>query len=175
MANLTSPNDPAQQTGTFCGFQSPLTNTYSPASATGTTTYPWDAKLASSLSVGKSVPIKVKLGTGTAPDACHSAPFIGTATAILVVAQIKDSKGVDTFVPIGLVSNGSSGLLQPQFKGDGNNQYLFNWDTAGCTLPGATTPGLCPKGTYSVTVQFLTNNTVNETIYDKQTTIVVLK
>jgi len=169
MANASNNSQqPGTETGTFCGFQSPLTNTFSTALGT------WNSSLAATLSVGKSVPVKFKLGTGTAANACQSAPYITDANAILSVAQVADSKGTPLFVPIGLISNGSSGLSQPTFKGDNNNQYLFNWDSSSCTMPGGTTQ-ICPKGTYSLTVTFLTNNTVNQTIYDYQTTLVVLK
>jgi hypothetical protein len=81
---------------------------------------------------------------------------------------------------MGLISNGSSGLGQPLFKGDGNQQYLFNWDTSSCILPSGTTAA-CPKGTYSVSVELLTHNTAQSTtvppqsIYTAQTTLVVLK
>src|SRR5262249_41108221 len=100
------------------------------------------------------------------------------AIAILSVAQVADSKGNPTFVPIGLVSNGSSGLGQPLFKSDKNNQYLFNWDSSSCIMPNGTTT-VCPKGTYSLTVVFLTNNTANtvpsQNIYTNLTTQVILK
>jgi hypothetical protein len=170
MANL---HQNTSDTGTFCLFQSPVNNTFSPNTATGPT-FPWDVSLASSFPAGKSIPIKFKLGTGTQPGACQNAPFITDATGLLSVAQIVDSKGNPTFVPMGLISNGSSGLLPPTFKPDGNNQYLFNWDSSTCILPGGTTQ-ICPRGTYTVTVLFLTNNTVNQTIYDVQTTVVILK
>jgi hypothetical protein len=130
--------------------------------------------LASSFSAGKSVPVKFKLGVGIAPNACQSSPYITTATALLSVAQVKDARGLDVFIPIGLVSNGSSGLLQPQFKGDNNQQYLFNWDSSSCIMPSGVTQ-VCPKGTYTLTIVLETNNTVNQTIYDSQTTVVVLK
>lgn len=172
LANAIPTSDPTQQLGTFCGFQSPVNVTYSPSTAQGST-WPWNVNLASSFSAGKSVPVKFKLGVGI-PNACQSSPYITNATALLSVAQVKDAKGADVFVPIGLISNGSSGLLQPQFKGDNNQQYLFNWDSSSCIMPGGNTQ-ICPKGTYSLTVVLLTNNTVNQTIYDYQTTLVVLK
>jgi hypothetical protein len=80
------------------------------------------------------------------------------------------------FVTIGLVSNGSSGLGQPLFKGDGNQQYLFNWDSSSCIMPSGVTQ-VCPKGTYSMSVLLLTNNTPGgaQSIYGAQTTLVTLK
>jgi hypothetical protein len=80
------------------------------------------------------------------------------------------------FVPIGLISNGSSGLAQPLFKIDTNQQYLFNWDSSSCILPSGVTQ-ICPSGTYSVSVLLLTNNTVGgaQSIYGAQTTLVTLK
>ena len=159
---------PGQEPGTFCGFQSPVNDTFSPSLGT------WNPALASSFSAGKSVPVKFKLGTGLGANACQNAPFITDAVALLSVAQVSDSKGNSTFVPIGLVSNGSSGLAQPLFKSDNNQQYLFNWDSSSCIMPSGVTQ-VCPKGTYSLTVVFLTNNTSLQTIYDVQTTLVVLK
>src|SRR5947207_5526133 len=165
----TGPDD-----GTFCGFQSPINTTF-----IGNAQNP---KAAATLPVGKSIPVKFKLAPGNNSN-CQSAPYITDATAILSVAQIADSKGKSTFVPVGLVSNGSSGLGQPLFKGDGNQQYLFNWDSGNCILP-TNAPGTtqaCPKGTYSLSIVFLTHNTANsatnppQSIYTSQTAEVVLK
>jgi sugar lactone lactonase YvrE len=171
MANAQPVNGaPGQEAGTFCGFQSPVNNT-----STGVLNG-WNLALASSFSPGKSIPVKFKLGTGIATGACQSAPYITDATAILSVAQILDAKGNPVFVTIGLVSNGSSGLGQPLFKGDGNQQYLFNWDSSSCIMPSGVTQ-VCPKGTYSMSVLLLTNNTPGgaQSIYGAQTTIVTLK
>jgi len=97
---------------------------------------------------------------------------------MLSVALIADGKGNPTFMPIGLVSNGSSGLAQPLFKADQNQQYLFNWNTSSCIMPGGTVQA-CPSGLYSLTVSFLTDNTAgnqnNQSIYTTQTTEVTLK
>jgi hypothetical protein len=154
---------PPQEDGTFCGFQSPITNTFLNAAP-------------ATLSAGKSVPVKFKLSP-SGPNSCHSAPYITDATAILSVALIGTKQG-PTFMPIGLISNGSSGLGQPLFKSDTNQQYLFNWDTSSCIMPNGTTT-VCPKGTYSLTVVFLTNNTADtnpsQNIYTDLTTQVVLK
>jgi hypothetical protein len=173
LANAIQTSDSTQQTGTFCEFQSPVNITYSPQTAQGST-WPWDLRLASTFSAGKSIPVKFKLGVGLSANACQSSPYITNAIALLSVAQVQDAKGLDVFVPIGLISNGSSGLLQPQFKGDNNQQYLFNWDSSSCIMPSGVTQ-VCPKGTYTLTVVFQTNNTVNQTIYDRETTVVVLK
>jgi hypothetical protein len=160
---------PGQEAGIFCGFQSPLTNTF-----TGTLNS-WSLALAAKITDGKSIPVKIKLASANG-GSCQNGPYITDATAILAVAQILDTRGNDVFVPIGLVSNGSSGLGQPLFKGDGNQQYLFNWDSSSCIMPSGVTQ-VCPKGTYSVTVLFLTNNTAGglQSIYGAQTTLVNLK
>jgi len=157
-----------QEAGIFCGFQSPLSNTF-----TGTLNS-WNLALAANITDGKSVPVKIKLASST--GSCQNGSYITDATAILAVAQILDSKGNNVFVPIGLISNGSSGLGQPLFKGDNNQQYLFNWDSSSCIMPSGVTQ-VCPKGTYSVTVLFLTNNTAGgaQSIYGAQTTLVNLK
>ena len=158
-----------QEAGIFCGFQSPLNNTF-----TGTLNS-WNLALAAKITDGKSIPVKIKLASANG-GSCQNGPYITDATAILAVAQILDTRGTDVFVPIGLVSNGSSGLGQPLFKGDGNQQYLFNWDSSSCIMPSGVTQ-VCPKGTYSVTVLFLTNNTSGgaQSIYGAQTTLVTLK
>jgi sugar lactone lactonase YvrE len=157
-----------QEAGIFCGFQSPLSNTF-----TGTLNS-WNLALAANITDGKSVPVKIKLAS--ASGSCQNGPYVTDATAILAVAQILDSKGSNVFVPIGLISNGSSGLGQPLFKGDNNQQYLFNWDSSSCIMPSGVTQ-VCPKGTYSVSVLFLTNNTAGgaQSIYGAQTTLVNLK
>jgi len=170
MANAIPVNSaPGQEIGTFCGFQSPVNDTF-----TGVLNS-WNAAAASSFKPGKSVPIKFKLGTGTGPNAC-SPPYITDAIALLSIAQILDKQGNSVFVPIGLLSNGSSGLAQPLFKSDSNQQYLFNWDSSSCILPSGATQ-TCLVGTYSVTVLFLTNNTIGgaQSIYGAQTTLVTLK
>lgn len=159
---------PGQEAGIFCGFQSPLSNTF-----TGTLNS-WNLAAAANITDGKSVPVKIKLAS--ANGSCQNGSYITDATAILAVAQILDTKGNNVFVPIGLVSNGSSGLGQPLFKGDNNQQYMFNWDSSSCIMPSGVTQ-VCPKGTYSVTVLFLTNNTAGgvQSIYGAQTTLVNLK
>jgi len=175
-----------QEQGTFCGFQSPLTNTFDPSFIDSDFGDNHNPALAATLSAGKSVPVKFKLAPGGTSN-CQSAPYLTDAIAILSVAQIADSAGnpLFPFVPVGLVSNGSSGLGQPLFKGDSNQQYLFNWDTGSCiTADGKSQT--CPKGTYSLTVVFLTDNTENsvtpninppspQSIYTSQTTKVILK
>ena len=171
VVNSRNTGTPGQEQGTMCGFQSPVNNTFN-----GLT---WDPKLASSFGAGKSIPIKFRLSPGT-NSSCQSAPYITDAIAQLSVAQIADAGGNPVFVTMGLVSNGSSGLGQPLFKSDNNSQYLFNWDSSSCILPSGVTQ-VCPKGTYSVTVGLLTNNTSGSTtnppqsIYNVQTTLVVLK
>ncbi len=153
--------------GKFCLFQSPVNNT-------NTGQLSWDQNLASVFSAGKSVPVKFRLVP--ASSSCGSAPFITDAIAQLSVALLPDTTTGNVFTPIGLISNGSSGLAQPLFKSDGNQNYLFNWDTSSCIMPSGKTQ-VCPKGTYSVSVQLLTDNTAGsgDSIYNVQTTFVVLK
>jgi hypothetical protein len=168
LVNTHTTNAPGEDAGTFCGFESPVNNTFNFLTNTQ------NASTASSFKPGKSVPVKFKL---SASSNCKQ-PLITDAVAMLSVALIADGKGNPTFMPIGLVSNGSSGLAQPLFKTDQNQQYLFNWDTSSCIMPGGTVQ-TCPSGLYSLTVSFLTDNTAgnqnNQSIYTTQTTEVTLK
>lgn len=168
LVNSHPTNAPGEEAGTFCGFESPVNNTFN------FSTNSQDASAASNFKPGKSVPVKFKLSAGSN---CKQ-PFIKDAVAILSVALIADSSGKPTFMPIGLVSNGSSGLAQPLFKSDNNQQYLFNWDTSSCIMPSGASQ-TCPSGLYSLTVSFLTQNTAgnqnNQSIYTSQTTEVLLK
>lgn len=160
-------NGSGEEQGTFCGFESPVNNTFSFA------TNSQNQSLASSFKPGKSVPVKFKL---SASSNCKQ-PFITDAIALLSIAQIADGNGNPTFMPIGLVSNGSSGLAQPLFKADNNQQYLFNWDTSSCIMPSGAIQ-TCPSGLYSLTVLFLSDNTASsltQSIYTSQTTEVTLK
>ncbi len=161
------PQNSGQGADTFCGYEPPVNNTFDPLLAT------WNLALASQFGDGRPVPIKFKLGTGSGSNACHGGNYIKNATALLSVAQIADSQGNPVFVPMGLVANGSSGVISAFFKPDSNQQYLFNWDTSSCVMPSGATQ-LCPKGTYSITVDFPNDLTV-QTIYDRLTTLVVLK
>jgi len=168
LVNSHPTNLPGQEAGTFCGFESPVNNTFN------FTINAQDPTASSSFKPGKSVPVKFKL---SGSSNCKQ-PFITDAVAMLSVALIADSTGKSTFMPIGLVSNGSSGLAQPLFKTDNNQQYLFNWDTSSCILPSGAIQ-TCPSGLYSLTVSFLTDNTAgnqnNQSIYTSQTTEVTLK
>jgi hypothetical protein len=168
LVNSHPTNLPGQEAGTFCGFESPVNNTFN------FLTNSQDASAASSFKPGKSVPVKFKL---SASSNCKQ-PFIKDAIAMLSVALIADASGNSTFMPIGLISNGSSGLAQPLFKADNNQQYLFNWDTSSCIMPSGAIQ-TCPSGLYSLTVSFLTDNTAgnqnNQSIYTSQTTEVTLK
>jgi hypothetical protein len=152
---------------TFCGYEPPVNNTFDPSIAT------WNLALASQFGDGQPVPIKFKLGIGSGPRACHGGNYVKNATALLSIAQIADSQGNPVFVPMGLVANGSSGVVSALFKPDNNQQYLFNWNSGSCFMPSGATQ-LCPKGTYSITVEFPSDLTV-QTIYDQLTTLVVLK
>jgi len=169
MANASAP---PTEPGSFCPFQSPVNNTYNQGMDPNGSTFPWDPTKASTLSAGKSVPIKFRLSPNG--NACGSAPYITDAVAQLSVALLPDS--VNSYTPIGLVSNGSSGLAPPIFKLDGNQNYLFNWDTSSCIMPSGKVQ-TCPTGLYSVTVQLQTNNTQGsgDSIYTTQTTLVILK
>jgi hypothetical protein len=161
------PQSTAQGPDTFCGYEPPVNNTFDTTLAT------WNPALAAQFSDGGPVPIKFKLGMGSGGRACHGGNYVKNATALLSIAQIADSQGSPVFVPIGLTANGSSGIVSAFFKPDNNQQFLFNWNSGNCVMPSGATQ-LCPKGTYSITVEF-PNDLTLQTIYDQLTTLVVLK
>jgi hypothetical protein len=132
------------EAGKFCGFQSPLLN-------------PTDTGYPASFSGTSRNTLAVKFKLAAASGNCKNGPFIGNASALISVAQIADSGGSTVFHPININATASSLNTPPLFNA-GNQQYQF-------TL---TISGYAP-GTYSLTVTFLTNNTINQTIFFKIT------
>ncbi|HEV2296975.1 MAG TPA: hypothetical protein VGR72_00475 [Candidatus Acidoferrales bacterium] len=127
------------EAGIFCGFQSPLTNAVPPA-------------LAGTFGSGQNLSVKFKLAQ--ASGNCQNGPFIDDALALLSIARIFDANGAPVFNPVAIGSSGSSTPVPPTFKVNGTkHQYEFS-----LTLQGYA------AGTYSLTVTFLTNNTVQQTI-----------
>jgi hypothetical protein len=161
---------PGQELGTFCGFEPPVNNTF-----TGTLNT-WNTALSSTFKPGSSVPVKFRLALGTSPNACRTGPFIKDAQALLSIALIEDSSGNPVFVPVMPGAHGNAGPVSPMFTVDGNGHYGFNWDTSSCVMPSGVVQ-TCPTGKYSLSVQFLTNNTIGgaQSIYGVQTTIVRLR
>jgi len=161
---------PGQEIGTFCGFNPPVNNTF-----TGTLDS-WNTALASSFKAGSTVPVKFNLALGTNPEACRKGPFINDAQALLSIALIEDASGNPVFVTIMPGAHGSAAPVTPLFNVDGSRQYAFNWDTSSCVMPSGQVQ-TCPLGKYSLSVQFLTHNTLGgvQSIYGVQTTIVKLR
>ena len=135
---VVNANFSSSEPGTFCGFQSPLSNVAPPG-------------IAGTFGSGQNVSVKFKLAQ--ASGNCQNGPFITDATALLSIAQIFDSNGNAVFNPIAIGSSGNSTPVPPTFKLDYNKQYQFS-----LSLQGYAT------GTYSLTVTFLTSNTVQQTI-----------
>jgi hypothetical protein len=161
---------PGQEIGTFCGFNPPVNNTF-----TGTLNS-WNTALSSTFKSGSTVAVKFNLALGTSPNACRRGPFINDAEALLSIALIEDANGNPVFVPIMPGAHGSAGPITPLFNVDGSRQYAFNWDTSSCVMPSGQVQ-TCPLGKYSLSVEFLTNNTTGgaQSIYGVQTTIVKLR
>lgn len=124
--------------GTFCGFQSPLSNTPPPG-------------IAGVFSSGQNLSLKFKLAAGTGAAAnCQNGPFVTDATALISVAQIFDAHGNAVFIPnTAIDASGNSTPIQPLFKNDPTNkQYQFSLSLQGYA-----------KGIYSLTITFLSSNT----------------
>jgi len=135
---LASANLSSSEPGTFCGFESPLSNVAPPG-------------LAGTFGPGQTVSTKFKLAQ--ASGTCQNGPFITDAVALLSIAQIFDGSGNPVFNPIAIGSSGGSTPVPPTFKVDSNKQYQFSLSLQGYAA-----------GTYSLTVTFLTSNTVQQTI-----------
>lgn len=135
---LVSGNLSSSEPGTFCGFQSPLSNVAPPG-------------IAGTFGSGQAVSVKFKLAQ--ASGNCQNGPYITDAVALLSIAQIFDSNGNAVFNPIAIGSSGSSTPVPPTFKIDSNKQYQLSLSLQGYA-----------SGTYSLTVTFLTSNTVQQTI-----------
>ncbi|HEV2342394.1 MAG TPA: hypothetical protein VGS15_11395 [Candidatus Acidoferrales bacterium] len=124
--------------GAFCGFQSPLSNVAPPG-------------IAGTFGTGQNLSVKFKLAQASGD--CQNGPFITDAVALLSIARILDPSGNPVFNPVALNSSGSSTPTPPTFKTDSNKQYQFSLSLQGYA-----------PGTYSLTVTFLTSNTVQQTI-----------
>jgi len=145
------------EAGTFCGYQSPVNNTFL-------------GQPASTLPVGNQLNVKFKLAFAPPIGNCQNGPYITDATALLSVAQIADAKGTPMFVPMTIVL---SGVVSPFYSLDKTSQqYAAKWDTSQCILPSGVTED-CPLGTYSLTTVFTSNNTSSppDSIYTTQTTL----
>jgi len=125
--------------GTFCGFQTPLKNTLDP-------------KTAASFNPTQKNTLAVKFKLAQAGGSCQNGPYVTNAEALISVARIVDSNGVDVFDPINPNPTASSIDTPPLFNA-GNQQYSFTL-TIKDYLPG----------TYSLTVTFLSDNQTNQTI-----------
>jgi hypothetical protein len=133
--NLTS----GSELGTFCGLESPFTDVSPP-------------NIAGTFVTGNTISVKFKLAQ--ASGNCQNGPWITDAVALLSVAQILDSNANPVFNPININSSGSSTPVPPIFKFNGTkHQYEFSLSLQGYAL-----------GTYSLTVTFLTSNTVQQTV-----------
>jgi len=127
--------------GTFCGFGSPLTNTPPPG-------------IAGTFGAGQNLSVKFELAqNANSPQNCSGNTLITDAVALLSVAQILDANGNPVFNPVAINSSGSSTPTPPTFKLDNNKQYELSLSLQGYA------PGI-----YSLTVTFLTNNTVQQTV-----------
>ena len=145
------------EAGTFCGYQSPVNNTFL-------------GQPASTLPVGNQLNVKFKLAFAPPNGNCQNGPYITDATALLSVAQIADAKGNPMFVPMTIVLGG---VVSPFYSPDKTSQqYAAKWDTSQCILPSGVTED-CPLGTYSLTTVFTSNNTSfpPDSIYTTQTTL----
>ena len=127
----------ANEPAIFCGFQSPLSNVQPPG-------------IAGVFGTGQNLSIKFKLASTSGN--CQNGPYVNDAVALLSVAQIFDAKGNAVFNPIPLDASGNSTPVQPIFK-SGNNQYQFSLSLQGYA-----------SGIYSLTVTFLSSNTVQQTV-----------
>jgi len=153
---LTNSGAPTES-GFFCGYESPLTNTFAGGK-------PASVKLGTAA-------VKFKLANGTNASGCQNGPFITDATVLISLQRILDAQGNPVQDPIQISSAGGSSPLEPIFTP--GKQYNFNLNTNSCTLSSGAT-GQCPLGTYAVTAAFLSANTANtpgQSIYTVQTTL----
>jgi len=147
--------------GTFCGYQSPFTQT---ANAPFNPIAP---AIAGVFSTGSTISIKFKLAA--AGGSCQNGPYIQTAQALISIAQVCTPTGASAdalcggpnqqtpLVPAFLVNVTAEGSstpppVAPFFKG-GNNQYQFSLSLKGY-----------PAGIYSLTTSFIGGNTTDQTV-----------
>jgi hypothetical protein len=120
--------------GSFCGFQTPVIET------TDSTTAP--------IVTGNNLSVKFKLAAqgGT----CSNGPYVTDAVALISVAQVssKVDGPVTMFSTVAIATQGSSTDNPPLFKYNTNStNYQFSLNLKGL-----------PKGTYALSVTFLSNN-----------------
>jgi hypothetical protein len=125
----------AAEPGKFCGFQSPLTG-----DGTNLPSPP-------AVFTGNTIAVKFKLATNS--GSCQNGPYISDASALISVARLADSSGPFSAIRVNATA---SSLDTPPLFNAGNNQYSFSLNTGGYA-----------PGTYSLTVTFLSDNTVNQT------------
>ena len=132
--------------GTFCGYENPLVNGATLASAP-------------TFSSGQGLSVKFKLGSYES-GGCSGGNYVTDAVALLSIAQILDKQGNPTFVPITINTQGSSTGTPPIFKFNSNSQnYQFSLSLKGYSA-----------GTYVLTVLFLTDNLPDGTPISETTT-----
>lgn len=125
------------ETGIFCGFGSPLTNT-----ANG------DAP--ASFNSGQNLSVKFEVADEGAGGTCSNGPFITDAQALLSVAQ--EASGTGLITPVTVESSGNSTAVAPIFTfSPTNKQYQFSLSLKGYA-----------QGTYALIVTFLSNTTVGK-------------
>lgn len=146
-AATSNVNNTTNPPGLFCGFDPPLTGdgTHLPNPPSSLT--------------GNSITVKFKVADLSQGGTCQSGPYLNNQTALLSVAQICNTTasndpfcgpgGSPVFNAINLSNNANSS--QPAIFTDTNNQFKFS------LLLGGFAPG-----TYSLTVTFLTDNTVDQ-------------
>jgi hypothetical protein len=123
------------ETGTFCGFGSPLTTTA-------------DGEPPASFSSGQNLSVKFEIAqmSGT----CSNGPFITDAVALLSVAQVPNMTGTGIITPVTVESSGNSTAVAPIFTfSPTNKQYQFSLSLKGYA-----------PGTYALIVTFLSNTTL---------------
>ncbi len=132
--------------GTFCGYENPLLNGATQASAP-------------TFSSGQGLSVKFKLGSYES-GGCSGGNYVTDAVALLSIAQVIDKQGNPTFVPITINTQGSSTGTPPIFKFNSNSQnYQFSLSLKGYSA-----------GTYVLTVLFLTDNLPDGTPISETTT-----
>jgi hypothetical protein len=143
---LAASNISNSEPGTFCGFESPLIAT------TDLTQAP--------IITGNNISVKFKLVSGSESN-CSSTSNITDAMALLSVARVSSQVGANatldpaTFQHITIVTQGSSTDSPPTFKFNPNSSnYQFSLNLKGYQ-----------KGTYVLSITFLTNNTANQYTY----------
>ena len=149
-AATSNVNNTTNPPGVFCGFEPPLTG-----DAMNGINLPNPPPVLT----GNSITVKFKVADLSQGGTCQSGPYLNNQTALLSVAQICNTTpsndpfcgpgGSPVFNDINPNNNATSS--QPAVFTDTNNQFKFS------LLLG----GLAP-GTYSLTVTFITDNTIDQ-------------